>query len=53
MMKLLTSVVVVAFLAIIVPAGASADIALGCFARVYDKAHLAKHPDQIVTAVNA
>jgi hypothetical protein len=25
--------------------------ALGCFARVYDKAHLAKHPDQLVTAV--
>jgi hypothetical protein len=24
---------------------------LGCFVRVYDKAHLAKHPDQIVTAV--
>jgi hypothetical protein len=21
----------------------------GCFVRVYDKAHLAKHPDQIVT----
>jgi WD domain, G-beta repeat len=26
-------------------------LSLGCFARVYDKAHLAKHPDQIVTAV--
>ena len=25
--------------------------ALGCFARAYDKAHLAKHPDQLVTAV--
>jgi hypothetical protein len=25
--------------------------AFGCFARVYDKAHLAKHPDQLVTAV--
>jgi hypothetical protein len=23
----------------------------GCFVRVYDKAHLAKHPDQIVTTV--
>jgi hypothetical protein len=23
----------------------------GCFARVYDRAHLAKHPDQLVTAV--
>ena len=28
-----------------------ADFALGCFARVYDRAHLAKHPDQIVTGV--
>src|SRR5262245_39869549 len=25
--------------------------ALGCFVRMYDKAHLAKHPDQLVTAV--
>ena len=24
----------------------------GCFVRVYDKAHLAQHPDQIVTAIN-
>jgi hypothetical protein len=24
---------------------------LGCFARTYDKAHLAQHPDQTVTAV--
>lgn len=24
---------------------------LGCFARVYDRQHLAQHPDQIVTAV--
>jgi hypothetical protein len=23
----------------------------GCFVRVYDRAHLAKHPDQLVTAV--
>jgi hypothetical protein len=24
---------------------------LGCFTRTYDKAHLAKHPDQLVTAI--
>jgi hypothetical protein len=24
---------------------------LGCFVRIYDRAHLAKHPDQIVRAV--
>jgi hypothetical protein len=24
---------------------------LGCFVRTYDKAHLAEHPDQLVTAV--
>ena len=28
-----------------------ADLALGCFARVYDRAHLARHPDQIITDV--
>jgi hypothetical protein len=25
---------------------------LGCFVRTYDKAHLAEHPDQLVTAVS-
>jgi hypothetical protein len=25
--------------------------ALGCFTRTYDRAHLAQHPDQVVTAV--
>jgi hypothetical protein len=25
--------------------------ALGCFTRSYDRAHLARHPDQLVTAV--
>ena len=25
--------------------------ALGCFTRIYDRAHLARHPDQLVTAV--
>ena len=24
---------------------------LGCFARTYDRAHLARHPDQLITAV--
>jgi len=28
-----------------------ADLARGCFARVYDRAHLARHPDQIVMDV--
>jgi len=32
------------------PAAAGPD-ALGCFARSYDRAHLAQHPDQVVTAV--
>jgi hypothetical protein len=27
------------------------DDALGCFTRTYDRAHLARHPDQLVTAV--
>jgi hypothetical protein len=30
---------------------ASGADALGCFTRVYDRAHLARHPDQLVTAV--
>ena len=33
-----------------VPATAAPD-ALGCFTRTYDRAHLAQHPDQMVTAV--
>ena len=33
-----------------VPAAAGPD-ALGCFTRTYDRAHLAQHPDQVVTAV--
>jgi len=33
-----------------VPASAGPD-ALGCFTRTYDRAHLAQHPDQVVTAV--
>jgi hypothetical protein len=32
------------------PATAGPD-ALGCFTRSYDRAHLARHPDQLVTAV--
>jgi hypothetical protein len=32
------------------PAIAGPD-ALGCFTRSYDRAHLARHPDQLVTAV--
>jgi hypothetical protein len=31
-------------------AHAETDV-LGCFVRTYDEAHLAKHPDQLVTAV--
>jgi hypothetical protein len=33
-----------------VTAGAAEPL-LGCFARTYDKQHLAQHPDQLVTAV--
>src|SRR5262245_23637585 len=33
-----------------VPATAGPD-AFGCFTRTYDRAHLAQHPDQVVTAV--
>jgi hypothetical protein len=33
-----------------VPVAAAPD-ALGCFTRTYDRAHLAQHPDQVVSAV--
>jgi hypothetical protein len=33
------------------PAAAGPD-PLGCFTRSYDRAHLARHPDQLVTAVS-
>jgi hypothetical protein len=48
LLRLLATIITV--VAVIVPAGAETN-ALGCFARVYDKAHLAKHPDQRITAV--
>jgi hypothetical protein len=38
-------------IATMVPAEARAAPLLGCFAHIYDKVHLAQHPDQIVTAV--
>ena len=37
-------------LGVAVPAAAGPD-ALGCFTRTYDSAHLAQHPDQLITAV--
>jgi hypothetical protein len=33
------------------PAAVTPDKVAGCFTRTYDRTHLAKHPDQIVTAV--
>jgi hypothetical protein len=30
---------------------AAPDVAPGCFGRTYDRAHLARHPDQLVTAM--
>jgi hypothetical protein len=41
---------VLVLLIVAVPAIAGPN-ALGCFTRSYDRAHLAKHPDQLVTAV--
>jgi hypothetical protein len=37
-------------LTVTLPAAAGPE-ALGCFTRTYDRAHLARHPDQLVTAV--
>jgi hypothetical protein len=42
---------VVIMLAVVVPGTALPASIKGCFARVYDRTHLAQHPDQIITAV--
>jgi hypothetical protein len=49
-MKKLFLASVAALLLAIGAAHTETDV-LGCFVRTYDKAHLAKHPDQLVTAV--
>jgi len=49
MKKVLASAALVAALA--TPACAGSGLAPGCFTRDYDKAHLAKHPDQLVTSM--
>jgi hypothetical protein len=41
---------VAVLLVLTLPATAGPD-ALGCFRRIYDRAHLARHPDQVVTGV--
>jgi hypothetical protein len=37
-------------LSVAAPAAAGPN-ALGCFTRTYDRAHLARHPDQLITAL--
>jgi hypothetical protein len=51
--KMKTCVLITGIAALLLATGAAhtETNALGCFARVYDEAHLAKHPDQLVTAV--
>jgi hypothetical protein len=48
-----TTIAIAALCAALAMPGAAgaADTALGCFTRIYDRAHLARHPDQLVTAV--
>ena len=48
-MKILTLPLMITALS--TAADARSNAPLGCFARPYDKAHLAEHPDQTVTAV--
>jgi hypothetical protein len=50
MKKRLFTVSVAALLLATGTAHTETDV-LGCFVRTYDKAHLARHPDQLVTAV--
>ena len=45
------TIVIAAALATLTTTALADDLALGCFIRAYDKAHLARHPDQLVTAV--
>src|SRR6185436_14308788 len=48
---LASMLVVVSPTGLLLPATAESPEALGCFTRTYDRAHLARHPDQLVTAV--
>jgi hypothetical protein len=48
MTSMRTLIIIAALLVLAGPA--LADEKSGCFARVYDRAHLAKHPDQLVTS---
>jgi hypothetical protein len=47
----MTRIALVGLLLILVAPATAGPNALGCFARTYDRAHLARHPDQLVTAV--
>jgi hypothetical protein len=52
MESLVTSPIALAIVAIIVAIPAArAETMLGCFVRIYDRTHLAEHPDQIVRVV--
>ena len=48
---LLALLALAGFLLILPQPATAAPEALGCFTRTYDRAHLARHPDQLVTAV--
>ena len=50
MRKLLRALLILGAFGAVADAG-MADSVRGCFVRVYDRAHLARHPDQVVTAV--
>ena len=47
----MTRIALAGFLLIVAVPATAEPAALGCFTRTYDRAHLARHPDQIVTAV--
>src|ERR1700745_3419702 len=47
----MTRIALVGLLLILVAPATAGPNALGCFTRTYDRAHLARHPDQVVTAV--
>jgi hypothetical protein len=47
----MSSRILIAGIAALLMATSAMPAKTECFTRVYDKAHLAKHPDELVTAV--
>jgi|SRR6516165_785192 hypothetical protein len=51
MRRAMTGISLAGFLLSVAAPAAAGPNALGCFTRTYDRAHLARHPDQLITAL--